>query len=119
VSYLGFFRLNPQHDINDSTWSFSKINVLIPLQFSEDVEILNEAASQRSQSVLVAGLQRESQHMRELQAENRELRAALDDYQNAMELIMSKYRQQVAKLTADPQKDKTSQYIHDYIEVST
>lgn len=80
--------------------------------------MLNEAASQRSQSVLVAGLQRESQHMRDLQAENRELRAALDDYQNALELIMSKYRQQVAQLTsAREQPPDSSLYSQTYMEV--
>lgn len=87
-------------------------------QYSEDVEILNEAASQRSQSVLVAGLQRESQHLRELQAENRELRAALDDHQNALELIMSKYRQQVAKLTSESHTDVSSYYKSAYTQVS-
>ena len=68
---------------------------------------MNEAASQRPYSVLVAGLQRESQHLRELQAENCELRNALADHQNAIELIMSKYRQQISQLLP---KEKTNFY---------
>ncbi|KAL0273220.1 UNVERIFIED_CONTAM: hypothetical protein PYX00_005949 [Menopon gallinae] len=67
-------------------------------QYTEDVEKLNEAASQRPHSVLVQGLKRESQHMRELRAENRELRIALAEYQNSVKLIMSKYRQQISQL---------------------
>ena len=36
-------------------------------------------------------------HIRTLQQENKELRAALEEHQNALELIMSKYRQHVTK----------------------
>lgn len=86
-------------------------------QYSDDVEKLNEAASQRPHSVLVAGLQRESQHLRELQAENRELRNALGDYQNAIELIMSKYRQQVSQLVTGSQVDVSSIYNSQYSQV--
>ena len=36
-------------------------------------------------------------HIRTLQQENKELRAALEEHQNALELIMSKYRQHVTR----------------------
>lgn len=72
------------------------------------MEKLNEAASQRPYSVLVAGLQRESQHLRELQAENCELRNTLEDHQNAIELIMSKYRQQVSQLMSENKADPST-----------
>ncbi|XP_022207013.2 FGFR1 oncogene partner 2 homolog [Nilaparvata lugens] len=67
-------------------------------QYSEDTTGLNELARQRPHSVLVAGIQQESRRLRELQQENRELRAALEDHQNALEVIMSKYRQHVTHL---------------------
>jgi hypothetical protein len=47
----------------------------------------------------VAGIQQENKHIMELQQENRELRSALEEQQNAIDLIMSKYRQHVSKLT--------------------
>lgn len=45
-------------------------------------------------------MQQESRQLRELQIENRELKVALQDYQNAVELIMSKYRSHTAQLIA-------------------
>jgi cell shape-determining protein MreC len=47
---------------------------------------------------LVAGIQQESKHITDLQQENRELRNALEEQQNAVDLIMSKYREHVSKL---------------------
>ena len=44
------------------------------------------------------GLVQESSQIRELQQENKELRLALEEHQSALELIMSKYREQVYKL---------------------
>lgn len=97
----------------NSAW----VNLNFPFQYSDDVEKLNEAASQRPHSVLVAGLQRESQHLRELQAENRELRNALGDHQNALELIMSKYRQQISQLVTGSQVDVSSIYNQKYTQI--
>ncbi|RZF34929.1 hypothetical protein LSTR_LSTR011423 [Laodelphax striatellus] len=85
-------------------------------QYSEETMELNELARQRPHSVLVAGIQQESRRLRELQQENRELRAALEDHQNALEVIMSKYRQhvthlvQVSHLQHVPQMQMDSQY---------
>ncbi|KDR17017.1 FGFR1 oncogene partner 2-like protein [Zootermopsis nevadensis] len=77
-------------------------------QYQEEVGELNETARQRPHTVLVAGIQQENRHLRELQQENRELRAALEEHQNALELIMSKYRQQVTKLVSSSKQDMTS-----------
>ena len=44
------------------------------------------------------GLLQENNQIRELQQENRELRNSLEEHQSAIELIMSKYREQVARL---------------------
>ncbi len=61
---------------------------------------MNESARQGPHGEIIAGLQQESRQLRELQTENRELKVALQDYQNAVELIMSKYRSHTAQLLA-------------------
>lgn len=81
-------------------------------QYQEEVGELNEAARQRPHTVLVAGIQQENRHLRELQQENRELRAALEEHQNALELIMSKYRQQITNLVSSSKQDLTSLQVH-------
>lgn len=76
-------------------------------QYQEEVTELNESARQRPHTILVAGIQQENRHLRELMQENRELRIALEEHQNALELIMSKYRQQVSQLVANSKPDVT------------
>ncbi|CAG2063192.1 unnamed protein product [Timema podura] len=72
---------------------------------------------QRPHTVLVAGIQQENRHLRELQQENRELRAALEEHQNALELIMSKYRQQVAQLVASHKLDLPTIHSQKYAQI--
>nr|XP_045610069.1 FGFR1 oncogene partner 2 homolog isoform X1 [Procambarus clarkii] len=67
-------------------------------EYCEEMNELNEAANNRPRSALIHSIQQENRHIRQLQQENKELRLALEEHQNVMELIMSKYRQQVAKL---------------------
>lgn len=67
-------------------------------QYQEEIEILNAEVKQRPHIQLIAGIQREVKHLQEVQAENKELKKALEDHQHALELIMSKYRQQMASL---------------------
>nr|CAD7575447.1 unnamed protein product [Timema californicum] len=86
-------------------------------QYQEEVSELNDAARQRPHTVLVAGIQQENRHLRELQQENRELRAALEEHQNALELIMSKYRQQVAQLVASHKLDLPTIHNQKYAQV--
>jgi len=74
-------------------------------QYQEDVENLNEVAHNRPRAQLVLGIQQENRHIRTLQQENKDLRAALEEHQNALELIMSKYRQHVTRLVNTPQAD--------------
>lgn len=59
---------------------------------------MNTEAKQRPHIQLIAGIQREIKHVQEMQAENKELKNALEDHQHTLELIMSKYRQQTASL---------------------
>ena len=47
-------------------------------------------------SYFLIGIQQENRHIRQLQHENKELRAALEEHQNVLELIMSKYREHMS-----------------------
>eukprot|EP00095_Tigriopus_kingsejongensis_P005274 maker-scaffold464_size163657-snap-gene-0.35 protein:Tk05274 transcript:maker-scaffold464_size163657-snap-gene-0.35-mRNA-1 annotation:"myb-like protein x-like" len=75
-------------------------------QYQEDLERLNAIAHHRPRAQLVLGIQQENRHIRQLQQENKELRAALEEHQNAIELIMSKYRQHVNLLVHTTQIDR-------------
>uniref|UniRef100_A0A2K6CVD6 FGFR1 oncogene partner 2 n=1 Tax=Macaca nemestrina TaxID=9545 RepID=A0A2K6CVD6_MACNE len=59
-------------------------------QYQEEIQELNEVTRHLPWSTLVMGIQ----HIRELQQETKELRTSLEEHQAALELIMSKYRQQ-------------------------
>ncbi|XP_075235015.1 FGFR1 oncogene partner 2 homolog [Lycorma delicatula] len=86
-------------------------------QYAEETGELNELARQRPHSVLVAGIQQESRNLRELRQENRELRAALEEHQNALEVIMSKYRQQITHLVQVSKLNLTNMYNSQYTQV--
>lgn len=88
------------------------------MQYQEEVEILNMEAKQRPHLQLIAGIQRENKHLREIQAENKELRNALEDHQHALELIMSKYRQQTASLLRLNKTDYSSMHNSKHANVS-
>ena len=59
---------------------------------------LNTAAHQRPHLDLIANIQQENRQLRALESENKELKSALEEHQNTLELIMSKYRQQISRL---------------------
>nr|XP_039256119.1 FGFR1 oncogene partner 2 homolog [Styela clava] len=67
--------------------------------YQENLIELNKVAGHRPRSTLVLGIQQENNAIRSLQHENDELRQSLTDHQNALELIMTKYRQQMMKFT--------------------
>ncbi|KAK6487963.1 FGFR1 oncogene partner 2-like protein isoform X1 [Huso huso] len=74
-------------------------------QYQEEIQELNEVARHRPRSTLVMGIQQENRQIRELQQENNELRTSLEEHQSALELIMSKYREQVFRLLMASKKD--------------
>ncbi|KAG8438594.1 hypothetical protein GDO86_004962 [Hymenochirus boettgeri] len=74
-------------------------------QYQEEVQELNEIARHRPRSALVLGIQQENRQIRELQQENKELRTSLKEHQSALELIMSKYREQMFRLLMASKKD--------------
>jgi len=75
-------------------------------EYQEDVDGLNAVAHNRPRAQLVLGIQQENRHIRQLQQENKELRAALEEAQNAVELIMAKYRQHMTYLVSTTKLDK-------------
>ncbi|XP_055597807.1 FGFR1 oncogene partner 2 homolog [Uranotaenia lowii] len=62
-------------------------------QFQDDIDILNKLARERSNNQLITIIHEENPQIREIQQENRLLKAALEDHQHALEHIMSKYRE--------------------------
>ncbi|XP_013134786.1 PREDICTED: FGFR1 oncogene partner 2 homolog [Papilio polytes] len=77
-------------------------------QYKEEVDTLNEASRERPRGELIASIERESRLMRDVQKENGELRAALEDHRRALELIMTKYRQHTEKRIWESRIDFTS-----------
>lgn len=59
----------------------------------EDTESLNKLARGRTNNQMLAVINNENPNYREIQQENRELKACLEDYQRTIELVMTKYRQ--------------------------
>ncbi|XP_076302158.1 FGFR1 oncogene partner 2 homolog, partial [Lasioglossum baleicum] len=93
------FRISEHEIIADNLISEIKlacIQIANMKQYQEEVEILNTQAKHKPHIQLIAGIQGEIKHLQELQAENKELKKALEDHHHALELIMSKYRQQTA-----------------------
>lgn len=93
-------RLKERDSVADALLTESqKVNRQIEAmkQYQEEVDTLNEAGRERPCGALVASIKRESKRMRDVQRENGELRAALDDHRRALEHIMTKYRQHTQK----------------------
>ena len=67
---------------------------------------LNTAAHHRPHLDLIANIQQENRQLRALESENKELKSALEEHQNTLEFIMSKYRQQVSRLLEAVQVEK-------------
>ncbi|KAJ8398894.1 hypothetical protein AAFF_G00418020 [Aldrovandia affinis] len=88
----------------EQTTSLSK-RVEAMKQYQEEIRELNQAARHRPRSTLVMGIQQENRQIRELQQENTELRTSLEEHQSALELIMSKYREQVFRLLMASKRD--------------
>lgn len=69
--------------------------LLIPFfqQFKDDLDLLNSLARDKSNAQMVHNINQENPQIREIHSENIRLRASLEDYQRALEHIMTKYRE--------------------------
>ncbi|CAH1773604.1 unnamed protein product [Owenia fusiformis] len=74
--------------------------------YEEEIQQLNQVARHRPRSTLVLGIAQENRQIRELQHENKELRLSLEEHQSALELVMSKYREQILKLVMANKQDQ-------------
>ncbi|EDV28846.1 uncharacterized protein TRIADDRAFT_19436 [Trichoplax adhaerens] len=61
----------------------------------ENIQVINEIAKRRPRDTTILNSLKDSERLKALERENAELHEALIDHQLALELIMSKYRQQV------------------------
>lgn len=86
-------------------------------QYQDDINQLNEMARHRPRANLIMGLLQENNQIRELQQENRDLRQSLEEHQSALELIMSKYREQVVKLMSSNRLVQNALPVEDNAEV--
>ncbi|VBB26819.1 unnamed protein product [Acanthocheilonema viteae] len=67
-------------------------------EYQEEVANMNDCWRMQGRKVLVAGLQHENRQILQLQQENRELRQALEDCENTLQLVMQKHRDVITKL---------------------
>uniref|UniRef100_A0A8C6RA27 FGFR1 oncogene partner 2 n=1 Tax=Nannospalax galili TaxID=1026970 RepID=A0A8C6RA27_NANGA len=94
-------RLKDHHDASESlieqTTALNK-RVEAVKQYQEEIQEFNEVTRHRPRSALVMGIQ-------DLQQENKELGTSLEEHPSALELIRSKYREQVFRLLMTSKKD--------------
>lgn len=81
---------------------FEKRFICYFLQFHEQYNKLNLIARERTDKDII--YQDDSQ-IRELQLENRELKACIDEHQKVIELIMHKYREKTNNTIAETKLD--------------
>jgi predicted Ser/Thr protein kinase len=74
-------------------------------QFVDDLNALNVLARERSNHDIIHHIHQENPQIREIQAENRQLKASIEEHQRAMELIMTKYRQHTQQQINDTKLD--------------
>lgn len=74
-------------------------------QFQDDLNALNILARERSNQDMIHVIHQENPQIREIQQENRQLKASIEDHQRAIELIMTKYRQHTQQQIKETQLD--------------
>lgn len=72
---------------------------------------LNEKANHRSKVAVLSSIQKENKVIKLLQQENEDLKESLEEHQSVLEIIMSKYRQQMLQLIRlKKQQELSEQY---------
>jgi len=67
-------------------------------QLENELINLNEKANHRSKVAVLSSIQKENKVIKLLQQENEDLKESLEEHQSVLEIIMSKYRQQMLQL---------------------
>ena len=68
--------------------------------------VLSSISHQKPRSAIIYAIQKESKQLKQLENENTELKCALQDHHITLELIMSKYRQQISDLIRIKEEEK-------------
>lgn len=68
------------------------------LQYSEEMNNLSNKSIKQPRNKLIASIQCESKKIKQLEAENLELKSTLQDYELVMKLMSQKYRNHISKL---------------------
>lgn len=76
-------------------------------QFQDDLNSLNILArsQDKSNQDMIHVIHQENPHIREIQTENRQLKASIEEHQRTLELIMTKYRQQTQRQIKETRLD--------------
>lgn len=76
-------------------------------QFQDDLNALNILArsQDKSNQDMIHVIHQENPHIREIQTENRQLKASIEEHQRTLELIMTKYRQQTQRQIKETRLD--------------
>jgi len=67
-------------------------------KFHQELSILNNLSESQPRASLVSALQDEIKQIHHLEKENKELRIAIEQHQQVLEIVMSKYREQKSLL---------------------
>ncbi|KAH9401240.1 FGFR1 oncoprotein partner 2 [Tyrophagus putrescentiae] len=67
-------------------------------EYHGELGVLNNISELQPRTSLITALQDEERQIEQLEGENRELRLAIEQHQQVLQLIMAKYREQGAKL---------------------
>eukprot|EP00116_Pleurobrachia_bachei_P009523 sb/3469785/ len=106
-------------------FSFLESKIDAMKQYRDNMEDMNSKAGQRPKAELVKRSQTaiyENMKIRELVIENNELKCALAEYQESLEIIMSKYRLQMAAFMAlsknqsEPVVPNNEEVLQEYVE---
>jgi len=80
-------------------------------QLENELINLNEKANHRSKVAVLSSIQKENKVIKLLQQENEDLKESLEEHQSVLEIIMSKYRQQMLQLIRlKKQQELSEQY---------
>lgn len=81
-------------------------------QLENELLNLNEKANHRSKVAVLSSIQKENKVIKLLQQENEDLKESLEEHQSVLELIMTKYRQQMLQLILLKKQQEISEQYH-------
>lgn len=87
---------NVDHVVVQSNALAKKVDAI--QQLETELTNINEKANHRSKVAVLSSIQKENKVIKLLQQENEDLKESLEEHQSVLEIIMSKYRQQMLQL---------------------